>query len=118
MKRLFMVVLVLTGFAVMDASAAKKAKANPMDTDKDGKVSKQEFVDYSIKLAEKNDEEVSEDVLNKQFVAKDKDKDGFLSAAELTKASKKGAKAAKVTQAADDEEEDADADEEDDSDEE
>ena len=93
MKRLLFSVMVLTGLTAMQASAAPKGSS--MDTDKDGKVSKQEFCAFSAKIAEKKGTEFNAAGAEKQFKAKDKNGDGFLTGEELV-AAPKAPKAPKV----------------------
>lgn len=81
MKRLFGGVLIVLGLAVMQASAVEKK--NPMDTNGDGKISKQEFCDARQKAAEKAGKEFKKAIVEKQFKAKDTNGDGFLTAEEL-----------------------------------
>lgn len=81
MKRLFGGVLIVLGLVAMQASAVEKK--NPMDTNGDGKVSKQEFCDAAAKRAEKAGKEFKKGMAEKQFKAKDANGDGFLTAEEL-----------------------------------
>jgi hypothetical protein len=91
MKRLLFSVMVLTGLTAMQASA--EAKSNPMDTDKDGKVSCAEYCVAASATAEKKGATFNEAAAKKQFKAKDKDSDGFLTGAELAKKAKQAPKA-------------------------
>jgi len=86
MKRLLFSVMVLTGLAAMQASAAPNG--HPMDTDKDGKVSKQEFCAFEAKKSEKKGTEFNAADAEKKFKARDKDGDGFLTGEELILAPK------------------------------
>jgi len=87
MKRLLFSVLVLMGFTALQVSAEPKGVS--MDADKDGKVSCEEFCAARGKMAEKKGQEFDKAAAEKQFVAKDKDGDGFLTGDELAKAPKK-----------------------------
>lgn len=91
--------------AVMAAGGVSAApKGNPMDSDKDGKVSKKEFLAAREKAAEKADKEFKSAAVEKQFAARDKNKDGFLTGDEL-KAPPKKEPAPKKKQAPEDDEE-------------
>ncbi len=70
---------------------AAEKKARGMDADSDGKVSAIEFCAAREKMAEKTGKEFDKAAVEKQFAAKDKNKDGFLSGDELP-AKKPGAK--------------------------
>ena len=94
MKHWLFSMLILMGFAVLQASAAPKRI--PADANKDGKVSKQEFCDAQAKKMEKAGKEFNAKAAEKQFAAKDKDGNGFLTAEELSKKGKGGKKAPKV----------------------
>ena len=52
MKRMFGCVVIVLGLVVIQATAAEKK--SPMDTNGDGKVSKEEFCAYQAKRAEKD----------------------------------------------------------------
>lgn len=54
-----------------------------MDADKDARSAKKGFVDARTKMAEKAGKEMKTEAIEKQFAAKDKDKDGFLTGDEL-----------------------------------
>lgn len=77
----------LVGLTVAVLAGAVQLQAAPaggkMDADKDGKVSKKEFVDARTKMAEKTGKEMTAAAIEKQFAAKDKNKDGFLTGDEL-----------------------------------
>ncbi len=90
MKRLLFSVMVLMGFAIQ-ASAAPKG--NPMDADKDGKVSMQEFCDATAARVQKAGREFRKAGVEKQFKDKDKNGDGFLTADELVPSPKAPAEA-------------------------
>ncbi len=85
MKRLFGIVVV-AGLTGMSAFAEK---AGPADANSDGKVSKQEFVDMLSQKASKAGKEVNKAAFEKQFKAKDKNGDGFLTKDELAPAKPK-----------------------------
>ncbi len=77
------------------AQAAEK-KAGGADSDGDGKVSKAEFCAAREKAAEKAGKDFDKAAVEKQFAARDKNKDGFLSKDEMPAkkpaAKKEGAK--------------------------
>ena len=76
------------------AKGKDKGKGNPIakiDADKDGKVSLEEFVADLEAKAEKADKEFDADAAEAAFEKKDKDGDGFLTAAEMA-GGKKGPK--------------------------
>jgi len=93
MKHIFEGVVVAVLVLSLQAQAAPKG--NPMDADKDGKVSKKEFCAGREKAAEKAGKEFNKAQVEKQFAARDKNKDGFLTAEELVKAPKKAKPAPK-----------------------
>ena len=86
MKRLIGCAMVVLGLAAIQAGAAEKA--GPMDKNSDGKVSKQEFVDAQSAKLQKAGKEVKTAAIEKQFAAKDKNGDGFLTGDELVAAPK------------------------------
>ena len=81
MKRVLVVMMILMGFAASDA-LAKKAKANPADTDKDGKISKTEYLAKAKKDALASGKEFNAKGYGKAFNKSDADKDGFLTGLE------------------------------------
>lgn len=81
MKRLVGCAMVVLGLAAIQAGAAQKA--GPMDKNSDGKVCKQEFCDSAAAKAEKAGKEFKKAAVEKQFAAKDVNKDGFLTGDEL-----------------------------------
>ncbi|VGO19746.1 EF-hand domain-containing protein [Pontiella sulfatireligans] len=87
MKRLLLTMLVLVGFVAMDASAKEKPaeKTRTADTDKDGKVSKEEFLALAKKNAEKKGIEYNQKRAENIFAKKDTNKDGFLTADDVVK---------------------------------
>ena len=96
MKRLFGSALIVMGLTVMSASAAEKK--SPMDTNDDGKVSKQEFCDARSKAMEKAGKKFNEAATEKQFSARDANKDGFLTGDELVAKPQAPKKAAESTE--------------------
>lgn len=70
--------------AVMVAGGAfAEQKKTPMDSNSDGKVSKEEFCSAREKMMKKAGREFNRTAVEKQFAAKDKNKDGFLTGEEL-----------------------------------
>lgn len=90
MKRFLLTILVLIGFVAMDASANETStnktqaikkpaqKTRTADTNKDGKVSKEEFVALAKKNAEQKGVEFKQKRAESIFAKKDTNKDGFL----------------------------------------
>ncbi len=81
MKRMFGCIVMVLGLAVIQATAAEKK--NPMDTNGDGKVSKEEFCAQQAKNAEKAGKPFKKENAEKNFAARDVNGDGFLTGAEL-----------------------------------
>ena len=108
MKYLFvwaMAALMIVGVDTVNAAPAKKSPIEKMDTDKDGKVSKEEFVAAAEEKADQNEAEFDADACEATFVKKDANKDGFLTAEEM-KAGGKANKNAAAKAADEDEGED------------
>lgn len=96
MKRTLLSIVMLVGFVAMDASAKEKPaeKTRTADTDKDGKVSQEEFLALAKKNAEKKEQEFNQKRAENIFAKKDTNKDGFLTADDVVKKTapkKKGA---------------------------
>lgn len=79
MKRLFCSVVIGVALVSVPALAQKMAA----DTDGDGKVSKQEHLDASAKLAEKTGKPFNQAFAEKVFEKRDKNGDGFITADEV-----------------------------------
>ena len=81
MKRMFGCMVMVLGLAVIQVPAAEKK--SPMDTDGDGKVSKEEFCAQQAKNAEKAGKKFVLANAEKNFAARDVNGDGFLTGDEL-----------------------------------
>ena len=86
----------LVALMVVGANAGEeksgKGQGGPfeiMDADKDGKVSKEEFVSFKEAQAEKADNEFDAEKVEQMFAKKDKDGDGFLTKEEMASKPKK-----------------------------
>jgi len=85
--------VMMLSLAAMPAGAAKKA--HPMDANSDGKVSLQEYLSFFEAKAQKDGKvwnKVSERRIERQFAARDKNGDGFLTGDELPAAPAKAPK--------------------------
>lgn len=84
-----MVVGVQAGEEGTSAEQKKARGLAAVDTDKDGKVSLQEYTAFQQKKAEKAGNEFDAEQAEADFEAKDKDEDGFLSKAEMAPKNRK-----------------------------
>ena len=98
---MLMMLAVATGYAA-EKKAEKKGPLGPMDTDGNGEVSKEEFVEAARKRTEENGRTfISANALG-TFASKDKNKDGVLTRDELWGSSKKKKPASKKDSKKDD----------------
>jgi Ca2+-binding EF-hand superfamily protein len=86
MKNVWCALVIAT--VVFAGNVFAEDKKNSMDTDGDGKVSKEEYLASRMKIAEKNGAEFNQKANEKKFAARDKNEDGFLTGDELVKKKK------------------------------
>jgi Ca2+-binding EF-hand superfamily protein len=82
MNRLLFGMLIMMGLTVMQASAAKPAGV--MDTDADGKVTKDEFFAARSKQSAEKGKELKKEASDALFAKRDTNGDGVLTMDELT----------------------------------
>ena len=82
MKRMIWMLMLVSVISTGSVFAAKLGKP---DTDADGRISKEEFLANRKALAEKKGVQFNQPANERDFAKRDKNKDGFLDAAELGK---------------------------------